>query len=74
MDLYLRKVVHAQAHDNYRVLLKHDDLEVEVGPRSAFHLEKESGAGKREAPGAVALQGLSDRRRRVHPPAPNNPE
>jgi hypothetical protein len=31
MDLYLRKVVHPQAHDNYRVLLKDDGLEFEIG-------------------------------------------
>ena len=31
MDLYLRKVIHPQAHDNYRVLLKDDDLETDIG-------------------------------------------
>ena len=31
MDLYLRKVIHPQAHDNYRVILKDDGLDVEVG-------------------------------------------
>jgi hypothetical protein len=31
MDLYLRKVIHPQAHDNYRVLLKDDGLELEIG-------------------------------------------
>jgi hypothetical protein len=30
MDLYLRKVVHPQAHDNYRVILKDDCLELEI--------------------------------------------
>jgi hypothetical protein len=30
MDLYLRKVVHPQAHDNYRVILKDDGIEVEI--------------------------------------------
>jgi hypothetical protein len=30
MDLYLRKVAHTQARDNYRVILKMDD-EVDVG-------------------------------------------
>jgi len=25
MDLYLRKVIHPQAHDNYRVILKLDE-------------------------------------------------
>ena len=25
MDLYLRKVIHPQAHENYRVILKLDD-------------------------------------------------
>jgi hypothetical protein len=31
MDLYLRKVSHPQAHENYRVILKDDGLEVEIG-------------------------------------------
>ena len=31
MNLYLRKVVHAQAHDNYRVVLKCEDGEFEIG-------------------------------------------
>jgi len=30
-DLYLRKVQHPQARDNYRVILKIDDDEVEIG-------------------------------------------
>ena len=31
MALYLRKVIHPQAHDNYRVILKLEDGEVEIG-------------------------------------------
>jgi hypothetical protein len=31
MDLYLRKVIHPQAIDNYRVLLKDDGLELAIG-------------------------------------------
>jgi hypothetical protein len=31
MDLFLRKVIHAQARDNYRVILRDEGLEVEVG-------------------------------------------
>lgn len=31
MDLYLRKVIHPQARDNYRVLLKTEDDELEIG-------------------------------------------
>jgi hypothetical protein len=31
MDLFLRKVIHPQAHDNYRVLFKDDGVEIEVG-------------------------------------------
>jgi hypothetical protein len=31
LDLYLRKVVHPQARDNYRVVLKDDGLEIVVG-------------------------------------------
>jgi glutamate synthase domain-containing protein 1 len=30
-DLFLRKVVHPQAVDNYRVILKDDETEVEIG-------------------------------------------
>jgi hypothetical protein len=37
MDLYLRKVVHPQAHDNYRVVLKDDGLETEVGSIGIQH-------------------------------------
>ena len=31
MDLYLRKVEHSQAHNNYRVLIKLDDGDFEIG-------------------------------------------
>jgi hypothetical protein len=31
MNLYLRKVVHPQAHDNYRVILRLDGDEFEIG-------------------------------------------
>jgi hypothetical protein len=31
MNLYLRKVIHPQAHDNYRVILKLDEREFEIG-------------------------------------------
>jgi hypothetical protein len=31
MDLFLRKVIHPQAHDNYRVVLKEDGTEIEIG-------------------------------------------
>jgi len=31
MNLYLRKVVHPQAHENYRVILKRDGDEFEIG-------------------------------------------
>jgi hypothetical protein len=44
MDLYLRKVLHPQAHDNYRVLLKDDGLEVEIGSIGIQH-----GSGATEA-------------------------
>jgi hypothetical protein len=38
MDLYLRKVTHQQAHDNYRVILKHDDgTEIEIGSIGVQH-------------------------------------
>jgi len=31
MNLYLRKVTHPQAHDNYLVILKLDEGEFEIG-------------------------------------------
>jgi hypothetical protein len=31
MDLFLRKVIHPQAHDNYRVVLLDDGDEIEIG-------------------------------------------
>ena len=31
MNLYLRKIIHPQAHDNYRVILKGEDGEFEIG-------------------------------------------
>ena len=31
MDFYLGKVIHPQAHDNYRVILKGEDGEFEIG-------------------------------------------
>src|SRR5215472_18597902 len=37
MDLYLRKVVHPQAHDNYRVILKLDEGEFEIGSIGIQH-------------------------------------
>jgi hypothetical protein len=38
MDLFLRKVIHSQARDNYRVILKDDGgLEVEVGSIGIQH-------------------------------------
>jgi hypothetical protein len=37
MNLYLRKVVHSQAHDNYRVILKRGGDEVEIGSIGIQH-------------------------------------
>ena len=37
MDLYLRKVIHPQAHDNYRVILKCEDGEFEIGSIGIQH-------------------------------------
>jgi hypothetical protein len=37
MDLYLRKVIHPQTHENYRVILKRDDGEVEIGSIGIRH-------------------------------------
>ena len=31
MNLYPRKVIHPQAHENYRVVLKRDEGEFEIG-------------------------------------------
>ena len=37
MDLYLRKIHHPQARDNYRVMLKHDGDEIEIGSIGVQH-------------------------------------
>ena len=37
MNLYLRKVVHPQAHDNYRAILKLDEGEFEIGSIGIQH-------------------------------------
>ena len=37
MNLYLRKVVHPQAHENYRVVLKLDGNEFEIGSIGIQH-------------------------------------
>ena len=37
MNLYLRKVIHSQAHDNYRVILKCEDGEFEIGSIGIQH-------------------------------------
>jgi hypothetical protein len=31
MELFLRKIIHPQAHDNYRVILKDNGAEIELG-------------------------------------------
>jgi hypothetical protein len=38
MNLYLRKVVHPQAHENYRVILKREGDEVEIGSIGIQHV------------------------------------
>jgi hypothetical protein len=37
MDSYLRKVIHPQAHDNYRVIWKDDGTEIEIGSIGIQH-------------------------------------
>jgi hypothetical protein len=37
MDLFLRKVIHPQAHDNYRVILKDHGAEIELGSIGVQH-------------------------------------
>ena len=37
MDLYLRKIIHPQAHENYRVILKREDGEIEIGSIGIQH-------------------------------------
>jgi bifunctional non-homologous end joining protein LigD len=44
MDLYLRKVVHSQARDNYRVILNDDGLETEIGSIGIQHASASAGA------------------------------
>jgi hypothetical protein len=31
MELFLRKIIHPEARNNYRVIVKNDDVEIEVG-------------------------------------------
>jgi hypothetical protein len=37
MGLYLRKIIHPQAHDNYRVILKLDEGDFEIGSIGIQH-------------------------------------
>ena len=37
MDLYLRRVIHPQVHDNYRVILKHEGIDFEIGSIGIQH-------------------------------------
>ena len=37
MSLYLRRIIHPQAHDNYRVILKLEDGEFEIGSIGIQH-------------------------------------
>jgi hypothetical protein len=37
MDSYLRKVIHPQAHDNFRVIWKDDGTEIEIGSIGIQH-------------------------------------
>lgn len=52
MDLYLRKVIHPQARDNYRVILKHDGIETEIG---SIGIQHGSGAALRSGPPLAAV-------------------
>jgi hypothetical protein len=37
MKLFLRKVIHPRTHDNYRVILKDDGVDIEVGSIGVQH-------------------------------------
>jgi hypothetical protein len=37
MELFLRKVIHPQARDNYRVILKEDGVEIQLGSIGVQH-------------------------------------
>jgi hypothetical protein len=37
MKLYLRRVTHSQAHDSYRVILKREEGEFEIGSIGIQH-------------------------------------
>jgi len=61
MDLYLRRVIHPQAHDNYRVIMKDGDEEIEIGSIGIQHA-----AGSRlfwawGLDAVVPMQGLQER-------------
>jgi hypothetical protein len=39
MKIYLRRVTHSQVHDNYRVILKREEGEFEIGSIGIQHEE-----------------------------------
>jgi hypothetical protein len=63
-NLYLRKVAHPQARDNYRVILKYDGLETEIGS-----IGIQQGSGATEA-WVWAIDTVARGRRTGHRPGP----
>jgi len=51
--LYLRRIIHPQARDNYRVLLKSDDDEIEIGSIGVQH-----GSGANRDFWALGMSGV----------------
>ena len=51
MDLYLRKVGHPQAHENYRVILKNEDGDFDIGSIGIQHAAAASASRSRTRSG-----------------------
>jgi len=51
MNLYLRKVIHPQAHDNYRVVLKLDGDEFEIASIGIQHGAAKTAPDRQEGHG-----------------------
>jgi hypothetical protein len=73
MDLYLRKVIHPQAHENYRVILKLDEGEFVIGSIGAEHGRARSWGINKIEELASGVRNAASRFRSLgrahHPPA-----
>jgi hypothetical protein len=63
MDLYLRRVIHLQAHDNYRVILKDGGDEIEIGSIGIQHAAGARSFWRWAIDTVVPMRGLEARAR-----------